>query len=395
MRIGVDGTCWANGRGYGRFIRHLLPAMVRQAPEDEFIFFLDSASAQALDLDGPNLHRVVVPLGQAATAAARSDGYRSPVDMLRLTRAVWQHRPDVMFFPTVYSFFPLVPGQRAVVTIHDAIAERFPDLTLPSKRAQLFWRLKVRLALRQCSVVLTVSDYAAHEVEEVLGVSAERIRVATEAPAGAFRPSDDPAMVRRLASRAGVPDGKRWFIYVGGFNPHKHVDAIVRALAIVARDRGPAAPHLLLVGTIDQDVFHGSQAAIRRAITAEGAENLVHWTGFVPDEELGHLYSGAVAVVLPSASEGFGLPAVEAAACGTPAVATTASPLPQLLAGGGIFIPPGDVPAIATAMRALLDDEPARQAMGREGYRRSTLLSWAEAANTALAALREATSQTR
>ena len=375
MRIGVDGTCWANGRGYGRFIRHLLPAMVRQAPEDEFTFFLDSASDQALKVNEPNLHRVVVPLGEAATAAASSEGYRSPADMLRLTRAVWRHRPDVMFFPTVYSFFPLVPGQRAV--------------------AQIFWRLKVGLALRQCSVVLTVSEYAAHEVEEVLGVRANRIRVATEAPAEAFRPSDNPVTVRHLASRAGVPEDKRWFIYVGGFNPHKHVEAIVRALAIVARDLGPAAPHLLLVGTIDQDVFHGSQAAIRRAITAEATEDLVHWTGFVPDEDLRHLYSGAVAVVLPSASEGFGLPAVEAAACGTPAVATTASPLPQLLAGGGIFIPPGDVPAIATAMRALLDDEPARQAMGREGYRRSTLLSWAEAANTALAALREATSQTR
>ena len=390
MHIGVDGTCWANGRGYGRFIRHLLPAMVRQAPDDTFTFFLDSASSDALDLEAPNLRRVVVPLGQDATAAARADGYRSPADMLRLTGTVWRHRPDVIFFPTVYSFFPLVPGQRAVVTIHDAIAERFPDLTLPSKRAQLFWRLKVGLALRQCSVILTVSDYAAREVADVLGVSAGRIRVATEAPAEAFRPSDDPTTVRRLASAAGVPEGTRWFVYVGGFNPHKHVDVIVRAHAAIARDLGPAAPHLLLVGTIDQDVFHGSQAAIRQAIAGAGNEHLVHWTGFVPDEELRHLYSGAIAVVLPSASEGFGLPAVEAAACGTPAVATTASPLPQLLAGGGIFIPPGEVEPLVAAMRALLDDEPARLALGREAYRRSALLSWSEAARTALSALREA-----
>lgn len=389
MHIGVDGTCWANGRGYGRFIRHLLPVMVRLAPNDDFTFFLDSAAADALDLDAPNLRRVVVPLGQAATAAARADGYRSPADMLRLTRTVWRHRPAVMFFPTVYSYFPLVPGQRAVVTIHDAIAERFPDLTLPSKRAQLFWRLKVGLALRQCGVILTVSDYAAQEIAEVLQIPVTRIRVATEAAAETFRPSDDPAMVRGLASNVGVPEGTRWFIYVGGFNPHKHVDTIVRAHAAIARDRGPAAPHLLLVGTIDQDVFHGSQAAIRQAIAAAGTGHLVHWTGFVPDEELRHLYSGAVAVVLPSASEGFGLPAVEAAACGTPAVATTASPLPQLLAGGGIFIPPGDDSATATAMKALLDDEPARQAMGHEAYRRSTRLSWAAAARTALEALRE------
>ena len=395
MRVGVDGTCWANGRGYGRFIRHLLPEMLRQAPDDEFTFFLDAASAKALDLSAHNLRRVVVPLGQDATAAASADGYRSPGDMLRLTRAVWKDRPDVVFFPTVYSFFPLPPGQRAVVTVHDAIAERFPDLTLPSRRARLFWRFKVGLALHQSQLVLTVSDYAAQEIADVLKISPGRIRVAVEAAADVFQPSNDAALIRRLANRAGVPEGSRWFTYVGGFNPHKHVDAIVRAHAAVVRSLGTAAPHLLLVGTIDQDVFHGSQAAIRQVITSVGTEALVHWTGFIPDEELRHLHSGAVALVLASASEGFGLPAVEAAACGTPVIATTASPLPQLLAGGGIFVPPGDVPALEAAMKALLNDEPTRQSMGRAGRQRSSLLSWAEAGRTALKALQEAAGRER
>lgn len=388
MRIGVDGTCWANGRGYGRFLRHLLPPMVRQAPNDQFTIFLDAASARSLDFSAPNLRQVVVPLGQDATAAARSDGYRSPGDMLRLTRAVWRDRPDVFFFPTVYSFFPLVPGQRAVVTVHDAIAERFPRLTLPSWRARMFWKIKVGLALRQSDTVLTVSDYAAREIATVLKVAPGRIRVAVEAPAEIFQPSDDTS-IRRMAATVGIPEGKRWFIYVGGFNPHKHVDAIVQAHADVARSLGPAAPHLLLVGTVDRDVFHGNQAAIRHVIAAAGTESLVHWTGFVPDADLRHLHSGAVALILASASEGFGLPAVEAAACGTPAIATTASPLPQLLAGGGIFVPPGDAAAIAAAMRVLLGDEPARAAMGREALRRTTRLSWNEAARTALEAIRE------
>ena len=113
----------------------------------------------------------------------------------------------------------------------------------------------------------------------------------------------------------GVPAGEPWFTYVGGFNPHKRVDSLVRAHARLIAMGGPRA-HLLLVGSLTEDVFHGNVAEIREAIAASGTSALVHWTGFVPDDRLRCLHSGATAVLLVSASEGFGLPAVEAAACG-------------------------------------------------------------------------------
>jgi glycosyltransferase involved in cell wall biosynthesis len=390
MRVAVDATCWENGRGYGRFTRHLLPAMAEASEGDEFLCLLDHAAAPRFDLRRANVRAIPVDLGVSPTRAAAADDYRSPADMLRLTRAVWQVRADVFFSPSVYTYFPLPPGQRAVVTIHDAIAERFPELTLASPRARLFWRLKVGLALRQARLILTVSDFAAREIAEVLHVKPGRIRVAGEAPAPAFRPSESPAEIRSAAERVGLPAGVRWFIYVGGFNPHKHVDVIVRALATLAREEPDDPPHLLLVGTLDKDVFHGDQATIRRAIADSGVEPLVHWTGFVPDEELRHLHSGAVALVLPSANEGYGLPAVEAAACGTAVVATTASPLPQLLEGGGIFVAPGDEAAVTAALRVLLRDEPARRRMGQRARECAGRLSWARGASAAMAALREA-----
>ncbi len=390
MRIGVDATCWANGRGYGRFTRELLAAMVPLAPGDEFVFFLDPASAARFDLRASNLRTVTVSQSQAPTEAAAADGYRSPGDMLRLTRAVWRESPDVFFSPSVYTYFPLPPGLRAVVTVHDTIAERFPELTLPTRRARLFWRLKVRLALWQARLVLTVSDFSAREIAEVLLVVPERIRVAVEAPARAFRPSESGAEIRAAAARAGLPAEARWLIYVGGFNPHKHVDLLVRAHAALARESKGAPLYLLLVGSIDQDVFHGDQAKIRRTIAEVGTETLVRWTGFVPDDELRHLHSGALALVLPSACEGFGLPAVEAAACGTPVVATSASPLPSLLQGGGLFIRPGNEGELTGALRTLLADEPARLAMGRRARERSLELTWPRGAAAALGALREA-----
>jgi glycosyltransferase involved in cell wall biosynthesis len=389
MRIGVDATCWANGRGYGRFTRELVSAMVREAPSDEFVCFLDDRARSVFQLDAANVTPVVVPQRVSPTEAAGADSARSLRDMLRLSRAVWRARPDVFFSPSVYTYFPLPPGLRAVVTIHDAIAERFPNLTLPSRRARLFWNAKVALAIRQARLILTVSEYAAREIADVHRVPRTRLRVALEAPAEAYRPSEDQADVAAAAQRAGVARSARWFAYVGGFNPHKQLDVLVRAHAAVAAQLEDP-PLLLLVGALDGDVFYGAQADILEAIRRAGTEALVRWTGFVRDEELRHLLSGAVALVLPSASEGFGLPAVEAAACGTPVVATTESPLPELLAGGGLFIPPGDADALASALLRLLADESARREFGATARCRAAALTWPAGARAALAAVREA-----
>jgi len=389
MRIGVDATCWANGRGYGRFTREIVGAMVLEAPGDEFICFLDDRAAADFSLDAPNVRRVIVPQRVSPTRAAGSGSARSLADMLRFTRAVRRNRLDVFFAPSVYTYFPLPPRLRAVVTIHDAIAERFPELTLPTWRARLFWNAKVALAIRQARLILTVSDFAAREIADVLGVPRTKLRVAPEAPARAYRSDRDPADIASAARRAGVPDGASWFVYVGGFNPHKHVDVLVRAHAAAA-SRLPAPPLLLLVGTLDDDVFHGAQGTIRRAIQAAGNDSLIRWTGFVEDEELSHLLSGAVAVVLPSASEGFGLPAVEGAACGIPVIATTESPLPDLLPGGGVFVAPGNTGALADAMVLLATDGVARGAMAAAAERGARRLTWSAGARAALSAIREA-----
>lgn len=389
MRIGVDATCWANGRGYGRFTRELLGAMVPEAPEHEFVCFLDQRAAARFDIAAPNVRRVVVPQRVSPTQAAGAGSSRSVIDMLRFTRAVAREPLDVFFAPSVYTYFPLPPRLRAVITIHDAIAERFPELTLPSRRARLFWKAKVALAVRQARLVLTVSEFAAREIVEVLGVSRARVRVAGEAPSRAYQPSRDPARIAAAAHRAGVPPGTAWFVYVGGFNPHKHVDLLVRAHAAVA-SRLPSPPVLVLVGTRDADVFHGALDSIEQAIRETGSEALVRWAGFVEDEELSHLLSGAVALVLASASEGFGLPAVEGAACGIPVIATTESPLPDLLPDGGVFVRPGDEQALEQAMFLLATDETTRRAMGHAARRGAERLTWPAGARAAMAALLEA-----
>jgi alpha-1,3-rhamnosyl/mannosyltransferase len=389
MRIGVDATCWANGRGYGRFARELLRAMVVEGASHEFVCFVDDRAARCFDLSGAGVRMVVVHQTASPTTAASAAGSRSVGDMWRMTRAVAREDLDVFFSPSVYTYFPLPPSLAAVITFHDAIADRFPNLTLPSPRARLFWRMKVQMALAQSRIVLTVSDYAAAQVSRTLGVSRDRIRVAVEAAAPIYQPSESREDVMDVARRVGVPEGRRWFAYVGGFNPHKHVDAIVRAHAALVQDLADP-PVLVLVGALDDDPFFGSQQRIRDEIARCGTLDHVTWAGYVPDDELRHLLSGAIALVLPSESEGFGLPAVEAAACGVPVIATSESPLPQLLDGGGIFVAPRDESALGAAMRCLATDESRRRELAEAALVRARALSWTSSARAALNALAEA-----
>lgn len=389
MRIGVDATCWANDRGYGRFTRELVRAMVSVGREHDFVCLLDDRAAGRFDLTGANVCPVVVPQRASPTTAASADGFRSPFDMLRLSRALARERLDVFFSPTVYTYFPVPPGLPAVVTLHDAIAERFPRLTLPTARARLFWRMKVKLALWQARLVLTVSEFAAKEIAEVHGIPSGRIRVALEAPSADYRPSQSHEQIDALARRIGLPPGARWLTYVGGFSPHKNLDVMVRAHhRASARLSRPL--FLVLIGALTGDAFLSNLAAIREAIRACGTDSLVLWPGFLPDTDIRHLHSGALALVLPSENEGFGLPAVEAAACGTPVIATTSSPLPSLLDGAGVFVAPRDEAGLAAAIEKLATDAALHERLSAMARTRAAALSWPRGARSALDAIEEA-----
>jgi alpha-1,3-rhamnosyl/mannosyltransferase len=385
LRIGIDATCLGSGRGYGRFLRELLPPLLED-PDNEYILFVDSHTAEQLD---PLPARCVTPsTSQAQGDAASARGQRKLGDMWRMGRAVANEQLDVMYFPSVYSYYP-VPGRTPVaVAFHDVIAERHGAVVFPTRWNRWMWGAKARLARRRARALITVSEWSRRALSELFGTPIDEIYVTLEAPSPAFRPAPETETRRHWLKDRDLPEGADYFIFVGGFNPHKNLPALIDCFAEVAQTRPNL--HLILVGDYEGDVFHIDVEALLARIAMHGLERRAILAGFVPDEALRHLFTGARALVIPSLEEGFGLPAVEAAACGTPCIATTQSPLPELLEGGGLFVDPDDRAGLTRAMAQLADDEEARRALGAAALECARALSWratAEATRKALTAV--------
>jgi glycosyltransferase involved in cell wall biosynthesis len=389
LQIGVDGACWSNRRGYGRYTRSLLSALARLGSADErYALFVDGETARAPDLPAP-FEKVVVRTRRPAAEAASAAGRRDAVDLMRMTWAVARARPDVFFFPSVYTFFPLLPPVRVVVTIHDVIADEHPDLVFPRRRLALFWRIKLWLALRQAHLILTVSEYARAGILRRFKLPPDRVRVVLEAADPVFHPIAEARDPADLLPHCGLARGCRYVLYVGGLSPHKNLDVLIEAYRRVIVDREFHTLRLLLVGDHSGDVFYSAYEQIRALVVHHGLEGRVCFAGFVADPIVAELYNRADLVVLPSLEEGFGLPAVEAAACGTPVVTSETGPAAALLGGGVWTVPPGDVDALAKGVSSLLRDPARRASMGAEGRRRAASLSWERAAVETSAILRE------
>jgi glycosyltransferase involved in cell wall biosynthesis len=379
VRIAIDACCWSNRRGFGRFTRELVTRMVAEHPRHEYTLVLDRVTAEQSRLP-PDARLEVVATREQPTRAASSAGARSPVDLLRMARAAARVPADLFFFPAVYSYYPMLRRVPTVVTFHDAIAETHPRLIFPGPRARLFWRAKSWLAHRQADRIVTVSSDARTRIAAAWGRPEESIAVITEGPGAAFRPLHDRAAARHVLEDYGLPAEKPLILYVGGISPHKNLDGLLHAFA-----RLPDRPaHMAIVGDHSGDSFLGCYPELLRLRARLGLDSSVTFTGFVPDEHLAVLYNAATVLALPSFDEGFGLPAVEAMACGLPVAASRSGSLAEIVGPAGVLFDPRDHAAMAAALRRVLDDPALRADLSAQGMRRASQYTWSAAARDAV-----------
>jgi glycosyltransferase involved in cell wall biosynthesis len=389
MRIAVDATCWHNRRGYGRHARALLRALIRLDAGNRYTLFLDSTEAAEPTPAECEVRvlRSSVPTVQAASASGR----RSLTDMWRMSRALSAPEFDVILFPTIYSYVPVSGRARKLVMVHDVIAETFPQLTVPRFTARLFWNAKVALGRKQADALITVSEYSRQGIVRRFHMDPSRVFVAGEAADPIFRKLDGPLVPGPRLSQLGIAPERRFMVYLGGFSPHKNLEALVTAMSRVATREEFRDVQLVMVGDTSGDAFHTYYGVIAAQVEALGLRDRVIFTGFLADEDLVSLLNLAHLLVLPSLMEGFGLPAVEAAACGCPVIATTASPLPQLLSGGGIFIEPREA-EIEKSIVEMLSSEVARSRMSACALEAAHRLTWDAAARQMMGVISKAQS---
>jgi glycosyltransferase involved in cell wall biosynthesis len=212
----------------------------------------------------------------------------------------------------------------------------------------------------------------------------EKFRIVSEGPDSAFRPIGPGPESDAVLARYGIEPGRRYVLAVGGLSPHKNLPRLIQAFGRSA----PDDTHLVLVGDMG-DVFHTHVPELRAAVARCGLASRVHFPGFVPDADLAYLYNRSYVLAQPSLMEGFGLPAVEAMACGTPVLSSTAGSLPEVIGDAGLFFNPTDMEAMAGTLRRVFADPGERDWLAKKALRRALDYSWSTSAHALLDAISE------
>jgi len=389
LHIGIDVTCWINGRGFGRFIRELVGALVQRGAGHEYTFLADRQTAERAELPGG--HRIAVGKTTVAAAeAAAADGRRSLGDMWAMRQLVQREALDLVFFPAVYSYFPVGGRFPVLVTFHDVIAETLPHLIFHNRRSRFFWNMKCRHAARRSARVITVSQASKRGLMEAFALPEERVRVITEGPSETFRKfQSDPVAEALARQKHGLGVTERFFLYVGGISPHKNLSTLIEAFALIAKNPAAHDARLVLAGDFKGDVFRTCHADLMALAKSRNISDRVLFPGFVPDAELAHLFHAAEAFVFPSFLEGFGLPAVEAMACGALVVASDRGSLPEVVGDAGILFDPHDARGLADVLRRLHGDSGLRKELRAKSLQRAPQFTWEKSADQLLAVIDE------
>lgn len=297
------------------------------------------------------------------------------------------YRAASTFLPVPYSFFfgrksdvthffnyivpPFVSGKK-VVTVHDMVYKAFPDTV--RGRTKFMLNMGLKRSMRRADIIVTDSEFSKEEILKYFPQHKRKIRVV---PCGVdlerFKPCTDPERISKVKSSLGIEGD--YFLYVGTIEPRKNLRRLIAAYAAFVKKVGENPPKLVLAGGkgwLDGEIY----ASVRKL----GLEGKVLFTEYVPVGDMTPLMCGALAFVFPSLYEGFGMPPLEAMACGAPVLTTNAASLPEVVGDCAVICDAYSVKSIAQGLYRLYSDKDLRAQLSRKGIERAKGFTWERSA---------------
>jgi glycosyltransferase involved in cell wall biosynthesis len=391
LRIALDTRRVADF-GIGTYIRNLVIALAYVDQRNHYQLISTEQAAGEFSNLPPNFETAVFPRPRSKAAE------RGGLAQMRYGWFLRNLEADLFHIPL--NAVPLLMPKPYLVTIHDMSTLLFASQLGYGNRLRRFY---LRRGLIRADRVIAVSNATCRDVESVLGIPASRVRVVYNAPDPAFHApagttlapvngegsdhrTNAPPEIQRVLDRYRIQHP--FLLYVGRTNPHKNIPRLVEAFAVL---RGEIQDHplyqdlrLLIIG--DEISRH---PALRHAVIQSRVEDSVRFLGFVPIDTLRTFYQAASAFVFPSLYEGFGLPPLEAMACGTPVVCSHVSSLPEVVGSAAEIVNPENVFDIARGMKEVLLDQNLRRTLVERGFEQARRFSWERTARQVLDAYEE------
>ncbi len=284
---------------------------------------------------------------------------------------------DVLFCPV--NVVPLASPVPSVVTVHDLAFLAYPEAFHATKRRYL--TAMTHLSVRRARHIIAVSAHTRDDLVHYFDVRPERITVIPNAADERYRPADTPDALTRFKAAHNLPD--RFILFVGTREPRKNLRRLIEAFALLSDN--DSRVKLVIVGASGW-----LTSDLAPLVQLHGLSSRIVFMGYVPDDDLPHWYQAATVFCYPSLYEGFGLPVLEAMACGVPVVTSRTSSLPEVTGDAALLADPTDVRGLASALQSVLADDARRQAMSEAGIARSHVYSWEQTAAATLAVIRDA-----
>lgn len=366
-QIGMDvKILTTNISGLERYMYQLIVHLSKIEKEKRFYIFLHQPVFAFDNKVGQNFKEEIEKDPKKLITSQNKKIARGEIDLFHVT---WQD----MFW---YHNLPLLWSDKSVITIHDLINLLITEYHHPIER--LTYKIMLKCAVRWADRIIAVSEYTKQDIIKHLKADEKKIKVIYPATDSRFQPILNRQVIENMKSKYHIPE--KYILTVGKSYTHKNIPHLIKAFKnLVSKEN--IGHKLVLVG---EKYWGQANLQIQKIIAELGLEEKVIWFGYVDDEDMPAIYNGADLFVLPSYYEGFGLPVLEAMACGTPLIASNVTSIPEVVGDAGILVSPTDVEELTRSMAALLKDQELRNTLIKKGLERSKTFSWEKCARETL-----------